>query len=121
MRLYSEEIESKLEKFEDDFNRQLDFLIVKAQRHGNKTATEMVMLKEPILKDYLYLKKIILSLLNNNRLQRIHINDAINNDFIRKKKVAEAFDEIYDYIDRLNGPDEDAQYIESVRKKLLGE
>lgn len=38
---------------------------------------------------------------------------------ISKQKVKEALDDIYDYFERLNGPDEDIEYIESKRKELL--
>lgn len=40
---------------------------------------------------------------------------------IPKQKVKNALDDIYDYFERLNGPDEDIEYIESKRKELLEE
>ncbi len=40
-------------------------------------------------------------------------------DSIPKQKVKEILDDIYDYFERLNGPDEDIEYIENKRKELL--
>lgn len=40
---------------------------------------------------------------------------------IPKQKVKEILDDIYDYFERLNGPDEDIEYIENKRKELLEE
>lgn len=42
-------------------------------------------------------------------------------DSIPKQKVKEILDDIYDYFERLNGPDEDIEYIENKRKELLEE
>ena len=42
-------------------------------------------------------------------------------DSIPKQKVKDVLDDIYDYFERLNGPDEDIEYIESKRKELLEE
>ena len=36
-------------------------------------------------------------------------------------RVKEILDDIYDYFERLNGPDEDIEYIENKRKELLEE
>lgn len=38
---------------------------------------------------------------------------------IAKEKVIEAFGDIEDYFDRLNGPDEDMDYITQVKQELL--
>lgn len=40
-------------------------------------------------------------------------------DSIPKQKVKEILDDIYDYFERLNGPDEDIEYIENKRRELL--
>lgn len=40
---------------------------------------------------------------------------------ISKQKVKDVLDDIYDYFERLNVPDEDIEYIESKRKELLEE
>lgn len=42
-------------------------------------------------------------------------------DSIPKQKVKDVLDDIYDYFERLNVPDEDIEYIESKRKELLEE
>ena len=41
--------------------------------------------------------------------------------FIPKQKVKEALEDIEDYFDRLNGPDEDMKYIRNKKKELLEE
>lgn len=40
-------------------------------------------------------------------------------DYIPKQKVKEGLEDIEDYFDRLNGPDEDMEYIRNIKKKLL--
>ena len=42
-------------------------------------------------------------------------------EFIPKQKVKEALEDIEDYFDRLNGPDEDMKYIRNKKKELLEE
>ena len=42
-------------------------------------------------------------------------------DLIPRQKVKDVLDDIYDYFERLNVPDEDIEYIESKRKELLEE
>lgn len=39
--------------------------------------------------------------------------------FIPKQKVKEGLEDIEDYFDRLNGPDEDMEYIRNIKKELL--
>ena len=39
--------------------------------------------------------------------------------FIAKQKVKEGLEDIEDYFDRLNGPDEDIEYIRNIKKELL--
>ena len=39
--------------------------------------------------------------------------------FINKQKVKEGLEDIEDYFDRLNGPDEDIEYIRNIEKELL--
>ena len=39
--------------------------------------------------------------------------------FINKQKVKEGLEDIEDYFDRLNGPDEDIEYIRNIKKELL--
>ena len=45
----------------------------------------------------------------------------LKDNSIPKQKVKNTLDDIYDYFERLNGPDEDIEYIESKRKELLEE
>lgn len=42
-------------------------------------------------------------------------------EFIPKQKVKEGLEDIEDYFDRLNGPDEDMEYIRNKKKELLKE
>lgn len=41
--------------------------------------------------------------------------------FIAKQEVKEGLEKIEGYFDRLNGPDEDIEYIRQVKNELLGE
>ena len=56
------------------------------------------------------------------------VTDVINksckefmSNYIPKQVVIEALEDIEDYFDRLNGPDEDIEYIRQVKNELLGE
>lgn len=46
------------------------------------------------------------------------IEEALK-DYIPKQKVKEGLEDIEDYFDRLNGPDEDMKYIRNKKKELL--
>lgn len=63
--------------------------------------------------------KQIKELEEENHMQRKQLNDAFEKGFIHKDKVKEALEDIEDYFDRLNGPDEDIEYIRQVKKELL--
>lgn len=45
--------------------------------------------------------------------------DLSYEDYIPKQKVKEGLEDIEDYFDRLNGPDEDMEYIRNIKKELL--
>ena len=46
--------------------------------------------------------------------------DYVEENFTTKQKVKEGLEKIEDYFDRLNGPDEDIEYIRQVKNELLG-
>lgn len=52
---------------------------------------------------------------------RVRLDLYIKGNYIPKQKVKDVLDDIYDYFERLNVPDEDIEYIESKRKELLEE
>lgn len=60
-------------------------------------------------------KKRIKELEEENYVRKIQIYEKS----IAKEKVIEAFEDIEDYFDRLNGPDEDMDYIRQVKQELL--
>ena len=72
-----------------------------------------------ILSDYEANKIKVQELEEENYIQRKQLNDAFERGFIHKDKVKEALEDIEDYFDRLNGPDEDIEYIRQVKKELL--
>ena len=63
--------------------------------------------------------KRIQELEEENRMQRKQIMSAYNRGWIPKQKVKEKLERIEDYFDRLNGPDEDIEYIRNIKKELL--
>ena len=65
------------------------------------------------------LKTRIQELEEENRMQRKQIISAYNRGWIPKQKVKEKLERIEDYFDRLNGPDEDIEYIRNIKKELL--
>ena len=69
-------------------------------------------------------KKKIQELEEENRIyvlegNRVKLELYIKENYTLKQKVIEALDDIYDYLERLNGPDEDIEYIENKRRELL--
>lgn len=46
-------------------------------------------------------------------------DEIICEDCILKQKVKQGLEDIEDYFDRLNGPDEDIEYIRQVKEELL--
>lgn len=46
--------------------------------------------------------------------------DYVEENFTTKQKVKEGLEKIEDYFDRLNGPDEDIEYIKQIKQELLG-
>ena len=54
-----------------------------------------------------------------NRIQRRQLNSAFDRGWIPKEKVKEGLERIEDYFYRLNGPDEDMEYIRNIKKELL--
>ena len=54
-----------------------------------------------------------------NRKVIVEQCDYMQNNSIPKQVVIEALENIEDYFERLNGPDEDIDYIRQVKKELL--
>ena len=76
--------------------------------------------------DMKVIKEKIRELEEENRMlasegSRVRLDLYIKGNYIPKQKVKNTLDDIYDYFERLNGPDEDIEYIESKRKELLEE
>ena len=65
----------------------------------------------------------------SNIAKEVNIEDVTNvinksckefmSNYIPKQAVIEALEDIEDYFDRLNGPDEDIEYIRQVKEELL--
>lgn len=53
--------------------------------------------------------------------QEKNVYESLKEKYIPKQKVKEALEDIEDYFDRLNGPDEDMKYIRNKKKELLEE
>ena len=51
--------------------------------------------------------------------QEKNVYESLKEKYIPKQKVKEALEDIEDYFDRLNGPDEDMKYIRNKKKELL--
>lgn len=62
------------------------------------------------------LEEILLKVKDKNVKLFIHYKNSIP-----KQKVKEGLEDIEDYFDRLNGPDEDIEYIRNIKKELLEE
>ena len=50
---------------------------------------------------------------------KVQLQIHIEKNYIPKEKVIEALQDIEDYFDRLNGPDEDIEFIQSIKDDLL--
>lgn len=55
-----------------------------------------------------------------NLIQRKQIMSIFDRGYISKQVVKEGLEDIEDYFDRLNGPDEDIEYIKQIKQELLG-
>ena len=85
----------------------------------NTNINETIEAIEHILAEREEDKKKIEELEDENRIQRHQIMTVYDNGYIQKQKVKEGLEDIEDYFDRLNGPDEDIEYIRNIKKELL--
>ena len=69
--------------------------------------------------DRIYVDKEELIELNRKQVRQIQELEEELENSIPKQAVIEALEDIEDYLDRLNGPDEDIEYIRQVKKELL--
>lgn len=106
----------------EDFNKNLGY---ESEIYDGDTPFPYKEL-EHILTERKQDKKRIQELEEENRIyvlegNRVKLELYIKENYTLKQKVIEALDDIYDYLERLNGPDEDIEYIENKRKELLEE
>ena len=108
--------DSNIEIIEDFINEIKDFEL-------NKDTVEIVNALEDILAERKQdkariqeLEEALLKVKDKNVKLFIHYKNSIS-----KQKVKEGLEDIEDYFDRLNGPDEDTEYIRNVKKELLEE
>lgn len=80
-----------------------------------KQAIENILAEQEKLKDEnTHFKLENIKLENLNKILNYELEDSIP-----KQKVKEGLEDIEDYFDRLNGPDEDIEYIRRIKKELL--
>ena len=101
---------------EDDVKRCNELIKVE---HANWIGISNQLAISHILAEREQKDKRIQELEEENHIQRKQLNDAFERGFIHKDKVKETLEYIEDYFDRLNGPDEDIDYIRQVKKELL--
>ena len=85
----------------------------------NKDTAEIVNALEDSLAERKQDKARIKELEEENRIQRRQLNSAFDRGWIPKEKVKEGLERIENYFYRLNGPDEDMEYIRNIKKELL--
>ena len=66
------------------------------------------------------LREKVKELEEENLIQRKQIMSIFDRGYISKQVVKEGLEDIEDYFDRLNGPDEDIEYIKQIKQELLG-
>ena len=66
------------------------------------------------------LREKVKELEEENLIQRKQIMSIFDRGYISKQVVKEGLEDIEDYFDRLNGPDEDIDYIRQIKQELLG-
>lgn len=100
----------------------------------NKDTLEVANELENLLSDYTRQKQIneehkkingelrekVKELEEENLIQRKQIMSIFDRGYISKQVVKEGLEDIEDYFDRLNGPDEDIEYIKQIKQELLG-
>lgn len=132
--LYEETSDKNVANIEDDVKIVKRYLENSAYKESNSDffkngGWEIVDLEIPkamknIIAEREQDKKKIQELEEENRIyvlegNRVKLELYIKENYILKQKVIEALDDIYDYLERLNGPDEDIEYIENKRRELL--
>lgn len=65
------------------------------------------------------LREKVKELEEENLIQRKQIMSIFDRGYISKQVVKEGLEDIEDYFDRLNGPDEDIEYIKQIKQELL--
>lgn len=101
-------------------NIEDDVKLLKKFNPGDEYTERVKYAIENILAEREQKNRRIQELKEENHIQRKQLNDAFERGFIHKDKVKEALEYIEDYFDRLNGPDEDMDYIRKIKKELLG-
>ena len=95
------------ERYEEQNNELLEWV---KQCKNNQTEIDRLYLdKEELEQAYLH-----------EKIAKEEVEELLE-DSRPKQKIKEGLDEIEDYFDKLNGPDEDIEYIRKVKKDLLGE
>lgn len=100
-------------------NIEDDVKLLKKFNPGDEYTERVKYAIENILAEREQKNRRIQELKEENHIQRKQLNDAFERGFIHKDKVKEALEYIEDYFDRLNGPDEDMDYIRKIKKELL--
>lgn len=107
-------------------NIEEDIKILEKFNPGDEYTEKIKIAIENILAERKQDKARIQELEEENRIyalegNRVKLELYIKENHIQKQKVKEGLEDIEDYFDRLNGPDEDIEYIRNIKKELLEE
>ena len=107
-------------------NIEEDIKILEKFNPGDEYTEKIKIAIENILAERKQDKARIQELEEENRIyalegNRVKLELYIKENYIQKQKVKEGLEDIEDYFDRLNGPDEDIEYIRNIKKELLEE
>lgn len=120
---------SEADRWLKDFDYELDKVIENSKKAD--TATAFKLIREPITLVFLSAMRELEY--KNNLIQKLeHENVTLKNftsavfngidiskDYIERNVVKKGLEDIEYYFDRLNGPDEDIEYIRKVTREIL--
>lgn len=111
-------LESMIEEYENCSIPEVDMQVNITFREKQANAINNILLKQIQDKEKIQELEAKLEFKNWGDLDNIQFEEYMN-QFIPKQKVKEGLEDIEYYFDRLNGPDEDIEYIRRIKKELL--
>ena len=121
--LFDENDKNVVNMTEEAFNEIIDNLEVVAYltEYGRRGIKENVKKLQARIKELEEENKKLKAKIDVTNWQEKTVYESLKERYIPKQKVKEGLESIEDYFYRLNGPDEDIEYIRKIKTELLEE